>query len=57
MWSGSIRRACLSPSARIDTVLSGHEYFTASSYEHSFDSRYFGVIRRDAIKGVARRIM
>jgi len=45
------------PLRQIDTVLSGQEYFTASPYEHSFDSRYFGVIRRDAIKGVARRIM
>jgi signal peptidase I len=45
------------PLRQIDTVLSGQEYFTASFYEHSFDSRYFGVIRREAIKGVARRIM
>jgi conjugative transfer signal peptidase TraF len=45
------------PLREIDTVLSEQEYFTASSYEHSFDSRYFGVIRREAIKGVARRIL
>ena len=45
------------PLRQIDTVLSEREYFTASPYEHSFDSRYFGVIRREAIKGVARRIM
>jgi signal peptidase I len=41
----------------LDTVLSESEYFTASSYEHSFDSRYFGLIRREAIKGVAIRII
>ena len=45
------------PLREIDRVLSEHEYFTASRYEHSFDSRYFGIIRREAIKGVARRVM
>jgi signal peptidase I len=45
------------PLREIDTVLSESEFFTASSYEHSFDSRYFGLIRREAIKGVAIRIM
>jgi signal peptidase I len=45
------------PLRETDTVLSQQEYFTASRYEHSFDSRYFGLIRREAIKGVARRII
>ena len=45
------------PLRELDTVLSESEYFTASSYEHSFDSRYFGLIRREAIKGVAIRII
>jgi conjugative transfer signal peptidase TraF len=39
-----------------DRVLSEGEYFAASTYHSSFDSRYFGTIRRDAIFGVARRI-
>jgi len=45
------------PLREMDRVLSDGEYFTASPYEHSFDSRYFGIIRREAIKGVARRLM
>ncbi len=40
----------------LDRFLSEGEYFAASTYHSSFDSRYFGTIRRDAIIGVARRI-
>jgi conjugative transfer signal peptidase TraF len=45
----------LTPS-KLDTILAEDEYFVASKYHNSFDSRYFGTIKREDIKGTATRI-
>ena len=41
---------------KFDRVLSEDEYFVASTYHNSFDSRYFGTIKREDIIGIATRI-
>lgn len=45
------------PEFAINRYLDNGEYIVASSKENSYDSRYFGVIKNDEIKGVIERII
>lgn len=40
------------PEFRINRFLDNNEYIVASSKENSYDSRYFGIVRGEQIKGV-----
>lgn len=40
------------PEFRINRFLDNNEYIVASSKENSYDSRYFGIVRGEEIKGV-----
>lgn len=45
------------PEMPLDRFLLDDEYFMASHYEKSFDSRYFGVIKKESVLGVAKKII
>lgn len=41
----------------MDRYLDNGEFIVASTKENSYDSRYFGIVRRDQIKGVIETII
>jgi conjugative transfer signal peptidase TraF len=45
------------PELHLDHFLLDGEYFTVSGYEKSFDSRYFGVIKKESILGSGKKIL
>ena len=46
----------LLPKHNLDTVLKDDEFIVASQKQDSFDSRYFGIVRKDQIEGVIKKL-